>query len=118
MEDLRSESVNRHKEPSESPKSGSASARLFFSSYIFVVKIQAPWFKTQIHNQLIFAVREQPCPFLSVEDIRYVYKNTPETDGLLRRCCLVMSCGTNLVSLLEDPEFLKLCFEDKAFGVP
>ncbi|EEQ90752.2 uncharacterized protein BDCG_05872 [Blastomyces dermatitidis ER-3] len=101
-------------------KGASSSVRLLFSSYIFADKIQAPWFKNHIHNQLIAGVTSVPCPLLTVGDIRYVYANTQdgeEEDSLLRLCCLAISCGPNLDSLLEDPEFLELCFEVKSFGV-
>ncbi|KLJ08757.1 hypothetical protein EMPG_15807 [Blastomyces silverae] len=106
--------------PEPKKKGASSSARLLFSSYIFADKIQAPWFKNHIHNQLIAAATSVPCPLLTVGDIRYVYASTPDDEeggSLLRLCCLAMSCGPNLDSLLEDPEFLELCFEVKAFGV-
>ncbi|PGG97194.1 hypothetical protein GX51_07449 [Blastomyces parvus] len=122
LTDLRTEQFKRHEtqllEPTK--KRASSSARLLFSSYILADKIQAPWFKNHIHNQLIAAVTNVPCPLLTVGDIRYVYANTQDgeqEDSLLRLCCLAMSCGPNLDSLLQDPEFLELCFEVKPFGV-
>ncbi|OJD12853.1 hypothetical protein AJ78_06616 [Emergomyces pasteurianus Ep9510] len=118
--DLRTEHIKHHQEQFLEPtKNGAPSARLLFSSYIFADKIQAPWFKNHIHNQLVVAVNGTPLPLLSVDEIRYVYSNTQngEEDGLLRRCCLIMSCGQNLDALLEDPQFLEVCFEVKPFGV-
>ncbi|KKZ63390.1 hypothetical protein EMCG_02277 [[Emmonsia] crescens] len=115
LTDLRTEQVQLL----EPTKKGASSARLLFSSYIFADKIQAPWFKNHIHNRLIVAANSVPCPLLSVGDVRYVYRNTQDgdEDNLLRACCVSMSCGPNLDSLLEDPEFLELCFEVKPFGV-
>ncbi|KAL2365412.1 hypothetical protein RJZ56_001656 [Blastomyces dermatitidis] len=122
LTDLRTEQFKRHEAHLLEPKKkgASSSVRLLFSSYIFADKIQAPWFKNHIHNQLIAGVTSVPCPLLTVGDIRYVYANTQdgeEEDSLLRLCCLAISCGPNLDSLLEDPEFLELCFEVKSFGV-
>ncbi|EGC47922.1 predicted protein [Histoplasma capsulatum var. duboisii H88] len=122
LTDLRADQLKSHEAQllQTTKKGPSSSARLLFSSYIFADKIQAPWFKNHIHNQLIDAVNSVPCPLLTVSDIRYVYRNTQngnEEDNLLRLCCLVMSCGPNLDSLLEDSEFLELCFEVKQFGV-
>ncbi|OAX80821.1 hypothetical protein ACJ72_04841 [Emergomyces africanus] len=117
---LRSEQVKCQEEQLLEPTTnGAPSARLLFSAYIFADKIQAPWFKNHIHNQLIIAASGVPLPVLSVDDIRYVYTNTEtgDEDDLLRVCCLLMSCGPNLDSLLEDPQFLELCFEVKPFGV-
>ncbi|OJD14514.1 hypothetical protein ACJ73_09076 [Blastomyces percursus] len=122
LTDLRTEQFKRHEAQLLEPKKkgASISARLLFSSYIFTNKIQAPWFKNHIHNQLIAAVTSVPCPLLTAGNIRYVYANTQdgeEENGRLRLFCLAMSCGPNLDSHLEDPDFSELCFEVKAFGV-
>ncbi|KAK2753834.1 hypothetical protein FQN55_000198 [Onygenales sp. PD_40] len=109
--------LHRQTQSSGPLPNGGSNPRLLFSSYIFADKIQSPWFKNHIHNRLITVAQDSHCPKLSVDDIRYVYNNTPATGDILLRCCLVMSCGRHMESLMDDPKFMELCFEVKQFGM-